>query len=73
MGSYFNARLGAHGAGQRVALAGALHDVFVLSLGIAIATLVVCVFIREIPLRRTSGLDEATSAAAAAAAAIPTR
>jgi MFS family permease len=68
MGSYFNARLSAHAGSQRVALAGALHDVFIAALVAAVITLVLALFIREIPLRTTSGLEDLKAARAAAAA-----
>ena len=40
--------------GARGVLANALHDVFVLVLGVTILALVITLFIREIPLRKTT-------------------
>ena len=37
----------------RTALAGAMHDVFLLGLGITLAALAVTLFLKEIPLRKT--------------------
>jgi EmrB/QacA subfamily drug resistance transporter len=54
-GSYFNSRLTAHGGTGRLALAGAIHDVFVASLLGCLVTLVLAACIREIPLRRARG------------------
>jgi EmrB/QacA subfamily drug resistance transporter len=67
MGSYFNARLSAHGPGMRLELAGAIHDVFVLSSALGVVLLALSFFIREIPLRTTSALDDLKSATPAAA------
>ena len=39
--------------GLRAALAGAMHDVFLLGLGVTILAVVVTLFLREIPLRKT--------------------
>jgi len=58
MGSYFNSRLAVHGGLGRVALADAIHDVFVASLVVALATLVLIALIREIPLRTARHADE---------------
>ena len=44
--------------GLRSSLATAMHDVFLVGLGIALLAVVVTLFLREIPLRRTM-LDEA--------------
>jgi MFS family permease len=66
-GSYFNSRLAAQGGSGRVALAGAIHDVFLLSLLGCVVTLVLAACIREIPLRRTAR-DRAEAPAEAVAA-----
>ena len=44
--------------GLRSALAAAMHDVFILAMGIGLAAVVVTLFLREIPLRNT--MTEAT-------------
>ena len=67
-GSYFNSQLAAHGGQGRLALAGSIHDVFVVSLVGSIVTVVIAACIREIPLRRAVG-DRAPEAAAEAVAA----
>jgi hypothetical protein len=69
MGSYFNARLAAHGGTGRLALAAAIHDVFVVALLGAALTLVVAAFLREIPLRTANHADERREAVAAPAVA----
>jgi EmrB/QacA subfamily drug resistance transporter len=68
-GSYFNSRLAAHGGGGRLALAGAIHDVFVLSLLGAGVTLVLAACIREIPLRRSAAAPKPGEALVEASAA----
>ena len=42
--------------GLRAALAAAMHDVFLLGLGIMLLAVVATLFLREIPLRQTMGL-----------------
>ncbi|MGH7748764.1 MAG: MFS transporter, partial [Candidatus Dormibacteria bacterium] len=67
MGSYFNARLTAHGGTGRLALAGAIHDVFLIALLGTAITLVVAAFLREIPLRTARQGEEHREAATAVA------
>ena len=40
--------------GLRAALAGAMHDVFILGLGITLVAVLVTIFFKDIPLRRTN-------------------
>jgi hypothetical protein len=71
MGSYFNSRLAFHVTehhGQKVALAGSIHDVFVISLLICGLALVAAAFIREIPLRTRAHAEEQREALASAVA-----
>ena len=68
MGSYFNARLGAHGGTGRLAYAGAIHDVFLVALLGAALTVVVAAFLREIPLRTANHAEEPREALAPAVA-----
>jgi EmrB/QacA subfamily drug resistance transporter len=68
MGSYFNSRLVAHGGQGRAALAGSIHDVFMVSLLLAAVTLMLAAFIREIPLRTARHGEEMREALAPAVA-----
>lgn len=71
MGSYFNSRLAFHSTrhqGQKVALAGSIHDVFVISLLVCGLALVAAAFIREIPLRTRAHAEEQREALASAVA-----
>jgi hypothetical protein len=68
MGSYFNSRLSAHGGSGRAALAGSIHDVFMVALLLGAATLVLAAFLREIPLRTARHADEVREAVAPAVA-----
>jgi EmrB/QacA subfamily drug resistance transporter len=68
MGSYFNSRLSVHGGGHgKVALAGSIHDVFVVALLLAAVTLALSTFLREIPLRTRSHAEEREALAPAVA------
>jgi EmrB/QacA subfamily drug resistance transporter len=53
--------------GMRLAFADAIHTVFVFSLGMMLVAFVLTFFIREIPLRKTTALQERAAARAAAA------
>ncbi len=64
MGSYFNSRLVAHGGQGRAALAGSIHDVFVVALLLGSVTLVLAAFLREIPLRTARHGEEPREAVA---------
>ena len=76
MGSYFNARLTAHGGTAahitheqlRLAYSGAIHDVFLVALLGGALTLVISAFLREIPLRTANHPEEVREAAAVAVA-----
>jgi MFS family permease len=68
MGSYFNSRLSAHGGSGRAALAGSIHDVFMVALLLGAATLVLAALLREIPLRTARHADEVREAVAPAVA-----
>ena len=76
MGSYFNARLTAHGGTAapitheqlRLALAGAIHDVFFLAMLGSALTLVITAFLREIPLRTHAHAEEQREVLASAVA-----
>jgi hypothetical protein len=59
---HFFDRYGSRGAGIytqlqdtiRVALADALHDVYLVTLGVVIAAAIAALFLREVPLRRAA-------------------
>jgi EmrB/QacA subfamily drug resistance transporter len=53
-GSYFNSRLGAASGSLVARQATALHDVFLLTAALALVSLVICFFLREIPLRTSN-------------------
>jgi EmrB/QacA subfamily drug resistance transporter len=58
IGSLFNARLEAHGGHGKAALAGAIHDVFVVSAIVSIAGVLLSLFLAEIPLRTSNRVEE---------------
>ena len=67
-GSYFNTRLGAAQGSAVERTASAIHDVFLLTAAIGVLALVLCLFIKEIPLRRSNAATEPRPAGAPAAA-----
>jgi hypothetical protein len=71
MGSYFNSRLSVHVAqhqGQKVALAGSIHDVFIVSLLLCGLALAAAAFLREVPLRTARHGEQRQEALASAVA-----
>ncbi|HET9050082.1 MAG TPA: MDR family MFS transporter, partial [Candidatus Dormibacteraeota bacterium] len=68
MGSFFTSRLAANGHSGKVALAAAIHDVFLLSAFVSIVAIVLAAFLTEIPLRTTNRIDEPAAKTAEAAA-----
>jgi hypothetical protein len=57
-GSYFNSRLGAASGSLVARQATALHDVFLLTAALALVSLVICFFLREIPLRTSNTAED---------------
>jgi EmrB/QacA subfamily drug resistance transporter len=68
-GSYFNARLAAASGTLVERQATAIHDVFLLTSALAVVSLAICFFLREIPLRTSNEVREEAPIPVAAASA----
>jgi hypothetical protein len=67
-GSYFNSHLTAASGSLVERQAMALHDVILLTSALAVVSLVICCFLREIPLRTNNTAEEPAPRRAALAA-----